>query len=479
MLFPIQQFSPISVPSMQGMLLSMSQYVSGITTSSSVNDQQAILVAIQQTLMNALDIINAYQIQSLMAQEYSLLLNLTSALVNLSVNDQILVNNRKTSFLSFIETIYPLPTSLPLNLNNLTNGIPALQSYDLISYFVNFDYEIPPIGLTLDNFTSNSDAMANAWLNALNYLTNSGTLQQLVSYGPTDRMYYSCEDDSDFVSNIILSHNITSATAITQLWNSLTALPSLLRVAALLYNDPSSQLSQSINCIKYTIINLIIETNAVLTSFTVPNNLQQPQTAILKVGESLMDFAARTTGNFSNWENVAASNNLSPPYVGTVPAPGIAVPGQKLYLPPFSINSPLSNYNDSFLGTDIDIGLPYTEMNVWTGDFSLVSGINNYIGALARRVLTPFGSLIYHTNYGSALPGEIGHISTANEAMLSASYLKNSLLSDTRTQTVNQITAYPVKFGQIIMTALVTPYGSAAQVPFSLVIIPQNTGISS
>jgi hypothetical protein len=551
MYFPIQPFIPASVPSMQGMLLSMAEYVSGTITTSSANNQEYILQAIQQTLMNALHIIDAYQIQSLMQQEYSLLINIIPILPNLSISDQNLINARIASFNLLTETIYATPTGSPypisfsLDLNQLNNGLPALPNIDLTSYFVTFNYEVPPVGLLsnyiinsvgldfggtfitlttplteipangtlvvditttantlfisnnsttsklyLENvanfsvgstihifdFTVYSDAMVNAWLDALNYLSTSGTLQQLSAYGPTERMYYCSLDTSNFISNVTFAPNLTSTADLTQLWNSLVALPTLLRVSSLLYNDPSSQLSQSINCIKYTIINLIIETNIVLASFTAPNNLQQPLTGILKVNESLMDFAARTTGNFSNWEAIATANNLTPPYVGIVSVPGIAIPGQKLFLPPFTINSPIANYNDAFLGTDINIGPPYSELLVWTGDFSLITGVDNYSEALARRVLTPVGSLIYHTSYGSLLPAQIGGISTFNEAILLSSYLKSALLSDTRTQTVNQITAYPVKFGQIVMTASVTPYGSASQVPFNLVIIPQGGG---
>jgi hypothetical protein len=477
LLFPIQQFIPASVPSMQGMLLSMAEYVSGTITTSSADNQQYIFKAIQQTLMSALHIIDAYQIQSLMQQEYSLLLNLVPILTNLSINDQNLINSRLASFNSLNETIYTLPTSVPLTINNLNSGQSALPDDDLLSYLVNFDFEVPPVGLTLDltNFLDNSDAMAAAWLDALTYLQMNGNVQQISAYGPTERMYYSCLDTSNFVSNMVFSNKLNS-TQTMQMWNSLVALPTLLRVSSLLYNDPSSQLSQSINCIKFVISNLIIETNRVLSTFTVPNNLQKPQTAKLRVNESLLDFAARTTGDFSNWESVASANNLFPPYVGTVAAPGIAIPGQKLFLPPFSVNSPIANYDDAFLGTDIDIGPPYSNLEMWTGDFSLIRGINNYLGALARRVLTPVGSLIYHTSYGSLIPGEIGNVSTANEAMLLSSYLKSALLSDTRTQTVNQITAYPVNFGQIVMTAIVSPYGSADQVPFNLVIIPQGGG---
>lgn len=480
LLFPPQQFIPASIPSMQGMLLSMSEYVSGTITTSTIDNQAYILTAIQQTLMNALHIIDAYQIQSLMQQEYSLLEYMFPIITNLSVADQTLINNRIASFFALTQTMYTLPTSIPLVLNNLNSGVPALPTDDLVSYMVQFNYETAPIGLTLENFVNDTttdmvDNMANAWLNAVNYLGMLGSSEQLIAYDATNRMYYSSLDAANFVSNVVFAPTLTSSANLMQLWNSLVALPSLLRDASFLYNDPSSQLSQSINCIKYTILNLIIETNYVLASFTVPNNVQQPQLATLRVNESLMDFANRTTGDFSNWVAVASANNLSPPYVGTMQAPGIAVPGQSLFLPPFNSGSPVSDYTNDFLGIDINIGPPYSELNTWTGDFSLIRGIPNYAGALARRVLTPLGSLIYHSTYGSLIPGEIGKISTAAEAMLLSSYLRNALLADTRTATVNSITAYPVKFGEIVMTSSVSPYGSAEQVPLNLVIIPQGT----
>lgn len=471
MIFPTQIFNPGSIPSIQEMLLTLSEYITETITTTSVNTQQYIFVAIQQTLFNSLDIINAYQIQSLMAQEYSLLTNVSGALPNLSPADQVLINSRLAGLAAMLATIYPLVTNLVFDVNQINNGLPALQAYDLTSYMVQFNYEIPPVGLTLGNFLTNAQAMANAWFDLVTYLAASGTTFQLSGYNSAERMAYCSQDTENLVSNLIFSPSITN---VTQMWNSLIALPSMLRVAGLLYNDPSSEASQIINIIKFVIYNLIYQTNAILAAFNAPTIVEQPVQAILRVGESLLDFATRTLGDYTQWTAVATANGLIPPYVGTISAPGIAVPGQKLFLPPFSINSQLGSYGDAYLGTDIDLGPPYTELETWSGDFALVRGLPNYVGALARRVLTPTGTLIYHPTYGSGLPARIGNVSTANEAFLESSLLKNALLADPRTQVVNQITAYPVAFGQIVMTALVTPYGAAAPVPFNLVIIPQS-----
>lgn len=470
-IFPVQSFSGGSVATIQGMLLTMSEYVTQNITSSTVDGQQAIFQAIQQTLLNALDIIDAYQIQTLMAQEFSLLSRISGSALGLSPSDQVLIADRLASFNVLINTIYPLAINLPFNVNNLTSGQAALQAYNLISYMVQFNAETPPVGLNLTNFQADSQAMATAWFNALAFLQGSTATQfQLTTYGSVDRMAYSSQNTTDLVNNITLAASLTNT---TQAWNSLIALPSLLRVAALLYNDPSSQLSQTINVLKFAIFNLIYETNMVLAAFNAPIIVQQPVTAVLKMGETMMDFANRTLGDYTQWTAIATANDLVPPYIGTTPAVGIAVPGQKLFLPPFSINSPLGNYTDAYLGTDIDLGPLYSNYTQWTGDFTLIKGLDNYTAALSRRILTPIGTFVFHPSYGSALPARIGNITTASEAFLLSSFLKSSLLSDPRTKAVNQITAYPVKFGQIVMTALVTPYGSNTVVPFNLVLAPQ------
>ena len=502
MYFPIKVFNVGSVFSAQEMLFTLAEYVSGTITVSNIDNQQAILQAIQQTLFNMMNLIDGYQLQTLMQQEYTLINRVSGVLPFLSAQDQTLINNRLYSFNFFNQTIYQVPSSLVFDVNQITMGYPAIQNYDLLGYFLAFNAEPFPAGLSFETFESSAQAMATAWLDATNYLAMNATSFQLTAFDAVDRMYYCSQDTDNFIANLTLSDAFEDITYNTisqvpdmglllsfnplvaanpnmpQFWNSLVALPSLLRVAGLLYNDPSSQLSQSINAVKVAIYNLIYKTNSILALFTIPNNIQQPVQSALRQNESILDFAARTTGDYTQWTAIVTANDLVPPYVGIVPAPGIAVPGTKLFLPPFSVNSPLSNYLDAYLGTDFSLGNPGVDFT-WSGEFTLIKGLNNYITALQRRVLTPLGTLIYHTNYGSQLPYEVGNVSTASEASLLAGDLKSALLADPRTQVVNQITAYPINFGQIVLTALVTPYGAAAPAPVNLTIIPQSLNTTS
>lgn len=462
-------FNVSAIPSFQQLLFDLASYVSINITPSSVSGQQAVLQAIQQTLTNALHLWDAYQIQSLLAQEYTLL-NIASTL-NISPVDLQYIDARIASFKALYQSVYPLNVNVSYNINNLTNGAPALPAYDLLSYFVQFDSEILPLTLTTSNFQSTIQTMATAWQDAYIYLNQgNGTLNQQTSILSVNKMADCCLDIVNFVSNLTLDSSITN---LNQIWNSIVALPTMLRYFSLVYQDPSSQASQSINAIKFVMLNLLLETNATLAAFSTQNKIQTPTQATLRASETLMDFAARTTGDFSQWSVIAQANKLVPPYTGIIPAPGIAVPGTKLYLPPYSSNSiPVGEYENYYLGIDWDFGYPYTTLDTWNGDFSMVSGISNYTEALARRVLTPLGSLIYHTNYGSQLPAEIGNVQTAQEAALQLSYLKNALLSDPRTQSIARITAYPVKFGDIVLTSAVIPYGLNQLVPFNLLVVP-------
>src|SRR5579863_699549 len=256
-------YNPGAIPSVQEMLISLSVYITNTITTSSVGNQQYILQAIQQTLFNAIQILDAYQIGNLMSQEYSLLSRISGNSLGISPSDLVLINNRLASMNALVQTIYPLSLSIPFNINNLTNGIPALPTYDLISYMVQFDFETPPVGLSLSNFQANSQSMATAWQDALNFLVTNGSAFQTTTYDAVDRMYNCSQDTTNLTNNITLSSNLTN---LQQIWNSIIALPSLLRVAGLLYNNPSEQSSQSINALKFLIYNLIYVTNSVLAT---------------------------------------------------------------------------------------------------------------------------------------------------------------------------------------------------------------------
>jgi hypothetical protein len=458
-----------ALASIQLMLLSLSQYISTNITVSNVSTQQSTLEAIKQTLWNALNIVDAYSIQTFMQQEYSLISRILTANLGLSPTDQAFVTNRVNSFNSLVLNVYPLSTWLTYDITKLSYGEAAIPYYDLLGYFASFNAEIIPSALTLDNFDTQALACANAWNNVLIYLNSNGTTFQVSAYNSVDRMTQSCYDLANVIDNLVFANGVNVNTA----WNTLVALPTLLRVAAILNNDPSNQTAQTTNAVKFLIIYMLYQINAVLAVLSEANNVTLPQTSQLRSGETLMDFAARTTGDFSNWQNIAQLNNLLPPYISNTTGPNVATPGQYLYITgTSSTGETLTNYLRSYLGTDIDLGKLFSTLTNWNGDFATSSGFTNFTNALARRVLTELGTLIYHSDYGSQLIEQVGNIRSANSATLLAGYLRTALMSDPRTQSVGTISAVPYSDDQIVLGTNVTPVGTSNPQNFNLVIVP-------
>src|SRR6185437_12449077 len=189
---------------------------------------------------------------------------------------------------------------------------------------------------------------------------------------------------------------------------------------------PSTLLSQQISIIRYALVSQILQLARLLLSFR-SKNVDQPSVGILRNAESLMDFAARTTGDFSRWSNIAALNNISPPYPGPT-NPALALQG----LPLFTAGTPSGSntqatYAANVLGTDWDFGpINGTQPN-WLGDITVITGYLNFARSIGRRLQTPLGSLIYHTNYGCSIPAEIGAIQSVDEATRLTEYGKSAI----------------------------------------------------
>jgi hypothetical protein len=484
------RFSPISLPSINACILNLAEYVNANITVNNINSQGPQLIAIQQTLLNMLTFIEAYYVQLVMSQEVTLLDVIDLNHVGLTPTQITLVNNRITAIDYLNNTLYTQPFWLNFNVANISNALPALPEFtvpvgflnvDLLTYYITFNGEVPPVGISVNNFVVNAEAAATAWAVILNYLTNNAPVYQTVSYDPTNRMYQSSQDTINLFNNFLNTINFALYPNLnwTTAWNTLIALPSILRVASLLMNDASTLLYQAINTFKYLLLILLQQTNILITSFGLNQIPSFPAMAKIRQGESLMDFANRTTGNYENWATIANINGLLPPYVGIVRAPNIATPGTNLYLQPITgSTAPLANYISSFLGTDINLGAVDSQLELWFGDFQLITGVPNYQQALNRRVLTPVGSLLYHSQYGSLLPSKIGTVQALFEVPFLAAYLKSALLADPRTGSVNNLQTIPLNNSQVALTAVVTPQGESASTQFNLVLT-RNTGGSS
>lgn len=476
------QISPGAVLTIEQMLLQLATYVEENVSPSTIVAQQMAVEGIQVTLINALSIVNAYAIQLVLSREYALLEGTVPGSLGLSISDLALVNNRLASMALVIANIYPLPLWITFNIANIQQGASALPALDLTSYFMQFDGETPP-ALSTTTFYTAAQSVSTAFQNANNYIGTQGSSVQLSGYDAVDRMVQSSADAANTVWNPVPPnlprYTFSLGANLIQIWNSVIALPSILRVASLLLNDPSDSFLQNVNALRQLLLLLIDQTNQLVASFGVPTISPAPTLARLHASESLMDFAARTLGDYTQWEAIANINNLQPPYVATsrtLNGPLVAIPGDVLYLGTSAGSQvPLSNYNTAYLGSDIDFGSLDAPDIPWTGDFGLVSGYNNLLGALGRRVLTALGSLIFHSNYGSRLPAEIGNIRVAAEARLLSAYLQSALLSDPRIQTVSSLIAVPGINDSTVLTSVVIPYGQSSGSPFNLVLTPKGS----
>jgi hypothetical protein len=196
--------------------------------------------------------------------------------------------------------------------------------------------------------------------------------------------------------------------------------------------------------------------------------LRKPQTSQINlttvlVGETLMDIAARTLGNFELWPQIAALNNLIPPYTGSVGGSGIAAWGSQIVLPNSntaqSATGSEPSYLSNFLGVDMYVGPINGSMPPWAGDFQTIAGYANLAWAVGRRLQTTLGTLIYHSGYGSRIPPEVGNIQTNQTAARITAFGKSAILSDPRVQSVIQASSALLPLGEIAFQAKIQPAG--------------------
>ncbi|AYP68595.1 hypothetical protein EalM132_00083 [Exiguobacterium phage vB_EalM-132] len=134
----------------------------------------------------------------------------------------------------------------------------------------------------------------------------------------------------------------------------------------------------------------------------------------VKHGETLRMIAQRELGDASRWEEIVDINNLSYPYVTSVPSFGTITPGDTIRLP--YVDTEISNDVNLQFGTDLlllgdkfNLSTPTGgDLGVSGGDYSLVSGIPCVKQDYAHRLMTPYGTLPYHNDYGSIVTQLIG-----------------------------------------------------------------------
>ena len=376
----------------------------------------------------------------------------------------------------------------------LSQGQPAIADPKFLEWAMTFEGEEAPVGATLP---LGGDIMAQSWLNVTNAVGVLQGMSPTAAYDTAARQYrcsavVAAGLDS-LMSGPFSSANFTigeiqaidnagnplfdsSGNPIftsgfvpsPMLWNEALAVPTILLDAATLTSSPATLSNQQSSTIRFILINQINQLAALLLSLRV-HNVVQPTTATLRNPESLADLAARTTGNFENWTVIAALNQITPPYPGPYNQK-VALSGQQLFTSqsiatPGILPDPDSSgvsYAANVLGTDWTWGPINGAQPIWTGDIALISGYYNYAAAIGRRLQTSLGDLIYHTDYGSRIPPEVGAVQSADEASRLLQYGNSAILADPRTGTINSSIATTQPGFLATYAASVTPIGPGA-----------------
>ncbi len=444
--------------------------------------------AVFSTLWNGLAALSAWQTGAALTFESQNFNTIESLPLGLPATTQAYIQSRVASCATAAAGIAALPPTISqLNVSAiLAAGQPVITDPKFIEWCMAFTGELAPSSLQLQPA---SQTVAAAWLATANAIAVLQGTTAIPSYDVAARQYRCCKviastlqqiQSSDFsnasfftpvpltndlgqpmtddLGNIIY---VAGGSEPTPTWSTAVALPTLLLDAASLNAVPSTLLSQQVSVIRFVLMNQLSQLAQLLLSFR-SNNVSQPGTGFLRNTESLMDFAARTTGNFENWTNIVALNGIAPPYPGMT-NPALALQGKPLFTAgtPTGANTQ-ATYAANVLGTDYDWGGINTPQPAWLGDIALITGYLNFARSIGRRVQTPLASLVYHPTYGCSIPAEIGAIQSADEAGRLTEYGKSAILGDPRTGAILSANTVLAPGFQANFQASITPVGPGA-----------------
>lgn len=186
---------------------------------------------------------------------------------------------------------------------------------------------------------------------------------------------------------------------------------------------------------------------------------------VIKDRDTLQGIAFRELNDINQWHNLAEFNQLEYPYIVKTDKEKmtnyehLASVGDIIKLPlrhqVTDINhnvERLGFYNneqvyDTILGMDIklepslDTTLSYATGELVsdkrTSDIDRVIGLDNLKQSLILRLLTPYGSLLRHPDYGSSIPDMLGQPLNTDTADLLAVEIKRCISTDSRVQKVS------------------------------------------
>lgn len=165
-------------------------------------------------------------------------------------------------------------------------------------------------------------------------------------------------------------------------------------------------------------------------------------------GDTLQRIALRELGDANKWPELAALNNLLPPYIvdelaemEDTPASRVLLVGMQVKIPaPGAPPAGVLDLSDLF-GTDLDLtggDLHATE----AGDLALISGLPCLGQGLDHRLGTHAGELLHHPTFGQRYHELIGGGSNPVTNLLAAKYAEAAIRTDPRVSAVRGLRAH-------------------------------------
>lgn len=436
-------------------------YTNANLNSSNPQQEKALARAIASTLKNGVMAIDAGIFLTGVQSMFSTLAQLIPLPLSLDPTTIAFMQNRINCLQAAVLAgpvllVQPLPV-----VTQLTNNQPAIPDPMYLEWLGNFSYETTPAGLTLDNFNETAQTAANAWGTIATALQTQGVQFSGVLLNYVNLMRNCSQVVADLVDNAVLSDQL----GLDWLWNRLIVMPSVVMMSAAIMNDPTNATFQSTAVARYVTLQVLNQMNALIMS------LRQTVSAQLRLGtvrqgDTLMSFANRELSDYTVWRDIAQINGLQPPYISTIKGPTVAVPGQQLFLPPPNTiapqtpeTGPVASYVNNYLGVDIYLGPLNTPMLPWTGDYQIIAGYSNLSISLGRRLQTTLGNLMYHADFGSRIPPEIGSVASDQVGDLLVEYTTSALLTDPRVNEVVSCTAVFLGKYSVEINAVVLPNG--------------------
>ena len=419
--------------------------------------------AMLATLMNANDAICANAMARAWTYEAGTLTAMQAMpLTGMTANDSLILSNRTTAYINAsaaMTALVPSEASFLSPSAGIAANTAGIPYCGLLEFYESFGYETPPLGLTSVNFLTTAQTIPAAFTDVANAIRVHQGAYLTQIYDAANRQS-AVANAANYLIGSFTSGNLAYGT--TAAWNQIVTLPSMTMDSDVINCAPVSAQCQQEAVIRYTLLTLAAQIASFLTTAAIPST-GQVNTVTLNVGQTLVDVAAQALGDYTQWPLIASLNNLSPPYVGAVAAPGIAAWGQQLVLPSpntsSAANGSVISYTNNVLGTDLFFGPINGDMPTWNGDFETITGYQNLSMALGRRLQTTLGSLLYHSDYGSRIPPEVGMVQDTATAGHIAAYGQSAILSDPRVQAVLNSTATLVPGSGVQFSATAQPIG--------------------